>query len=298
MEQVTTYGKHYFLKFDDDNLYYKNKNDEEKSIPLSQVPDIRFLNPKGFSVKGTIQIFLNNNVVDVIPFELLDADKLNVFVSKLNDTVSKFKPTSNDLTNNEYKIIGKTKYSNDGLFTTNNQNILINLADQLVSNNETVVIMLKGAFKEYLIVTDKTLHIIKSGYMTGHMIGQGNFSMPLIQVSNTSVDFHFMSGYFTVSAPGLQNTRKDYWSTDRNLDPAKSPNTISLGAANKDLFIKATQIINNRLIPNLHTSINIEQPASAPKSQADEIRSFKSLLDDGIITQEEFDAKKKRLLGL
>jgi predicted Zn-dependent peptidase len=31
---------------------------------------------------------------------------------------------------------------------------------------------------------------------------------------------------------------------------------------------------------------------------SDEIRKFKSLLDDGIISQEEFDAKKKQLLGL
>lgn len=33
-------------------------------------------------------------------------------------------------------------------------------------------------------------------------------------------------------------------------------------------------------------------------SSADEIRKFKELLDSGIITQEEFDAKKKQLLGL
>lgn len=33
-------------------------------------------------------------------------------------------------------------------------------------------------------------------------------------------------------------------------------------------------------------------------SQADEIKKFKDLLDSGIITQEEFDAKKKQLLGL
>ena len=30
----------------------------------------------------------------------------------------------------------------------------------------------------------------------------------------------------------------------------------------------------------------------------EEIRKYKSLLDDGIITQEEFDAKKKQLLGI
>lgn len=35
-----------------------------------------------------------------------------------------------------------------------------------------------------------------------------------------------------------------------------------------------------------------------PLSGADEIKKYKELLDSGIITQEEFDAKKKQLLGL
>lgn len=33
-------------------------------------------------------------------------------------------------------------------------------------------------------------------------------------------------------------------------------------------------------------------------SQADELKKFKDLLDSGVISQEEFDAKKKQLLGL
>lgn len=257
----------------------------------------RFLNPKIFSVKGTIHIILNNDIVDLIPFELLDSDNLNTFTSKFNDAISKFEKSSITSNNDNYKVINQIKYSNSGLFINTDQDVLINLATQLVPSSEMIIIMLKGDFKEFLIVTDQTLYIIKSGYMTGHMIGQGNFPMPLTQVSNTSVDFHFMSGYFTVSAPGLQNTPKNYWSTDRNLDPAKAPNTISLGAANKDLFIKATQIINTKLIPELRNPLN-----SAIKenkvSAADELRSFKSLLDDGIITQDEFEAKKKQLLGL
>lgn len=38
--------------------------------------------------------------------------------------------------------------------------------------------------------------------------------------------------------------------------------------------------------------------AQSTQSGADEIRKYKQLLDDGIITQEEFDAKKKQILGL
>lgn len=41
---------------------------------------------------------------------------------------------------------------------------------------------------------------------------------------------------------------------------------------------------------------NKEEPL--PLSQADELKKFKQLLDDGIITQEEYDEKKKQLLGL
>ena len=40
------------------------------------------------------------------------------------------------------------------------------------------------------------------------------------------------------------------------------------------------------------------QQSSQQTSAADEIKKFKELLDMGAITQEEFDAKKKQLLGL
>lgn len=39
-------------------------------------------------------------------------------------------------------------------------------------------------------------------------------------------------------------------------------------------------------------------PIAQSKSDADELRKYKDLLDSGVITQEEFDAKKKQLLGL
>lgn len=35
-----------------------------------------------------------------------------------------------------------------------------------------------------------------------------------------------------------------------------------------------------------------------PQSDADELRKYKELLDNGVITQKEFDAKKKQILGI
>lgn len=44
------------------------------------------------------------------------------------------------------------------------------------------------------------------------------------------------------------------------------------------------------------TTTTIKQ--EIPQSNADELKKYKELLDMGVITQEEFDAKKKQLLGL
>ena len=52
-----------------------------------------------------------------------------------------------------------------------------------------------------------------------------------------------------------------------------------------------------QLICDLQQQNNV--PAEQqPSSAADEILKYKSLLDNGIVTQEEFEAKKKQLLGL
>lgn len=57
----------------------------------------------------------------------------------------------------------------------------------------------------------------------------------------------------------------------------------------------AQNIISN--FEYMKNSVASESNAS-PSSTADEIKKFKDLLDSGAITQEEFDTKKKQLLGL
>ena len=52
--------------------------------------------------------------------------------------------------------------------------------------------------------------------------------------------------------------------------------------------------ITNLLFNRQETSKNIDSNIS----KTDELKKYKDLLDSGIITQEEFDAKKKQLLGL
>lgn len=74
-------------------------------------------------------------------------------------------------------------------------------------------------------------------------------------------------------------------------------NTLTYKAA----FQNAQSIISMlQLICSQRETKTITQPTVAVKeiSSADEIRKFKNLMDEGIITEEEFNAKKKQLLGL
>jgi len=53
-------------------------------------------------------------------------------------------------------------------------------------------------------------------------------------------------------------------------------------------------LIDRQSKPTANTTIKQE----IPQSNAEELKKYKDLLDSGTITQDEFDAKKKQLLGL
>ena len=70
---------------------------------------------------------------------------------------------------------------------------------------------------------------------------------------------------------------------------------------------KRSGIIDYSRCPKCHSQDVTEIPEGAPippiatdttPSSMDELRKLKELLDQGIVTQDEFDAKKKQLLGL
>ena len=77
-------------------------------------------------------------------------------------------------------------------------------------------------------------------------------------------------------------------------DTKKSSIIYKAAQTNAQNCISALQIITDA---NNQTS-NQKSDTSTPISEADEILKFKQLLDAGIISQEEFEQKKKQLLGL
>ncbi len=63
---------------------------------------------------------------------------------------------------------------------------------------------------------------------------------------------------------------------------------------NIEKIIAETSKILSTLPPEAQT----KEETKTSSSVADEIQKMKSLLDSGVLTQEEFDIQKKKLLGL
>lgn len=77
--------------------------------------------------------------------------------------------------------------------------------------------------------------------------------------------------------------------------------TTSSGAIKFNMLENRDEVqsaISGLLIDRQNKTNCNEQAANSGKYDADELKKFKELLDSGVITQEEFDVKKKQLLGL
>ena len=72
---------------------------------------------------------------------------------------------------------------------------------------------------------------------------------------------------------------------------------ISMGNFEKGTISEAVARMDD-IVSTYRNSGNATQIIQQSMSAADELKKFKELLDCGVISQEEFDAKKKQLLGL
>lgn len=90
-----------------------------------------------------------------------------------------------------------------------------------------------------------------------------------------------LMGYLQLeTASSLMNNEKDNFYNENTF-------TFSQGNTSNEKIEKVFNYLSQRL-----------EQIKFPRSEADEIRKYKELLDDNIITLEEFESKKKQLLNL
>ncbi len=81
-----------------------------------------------------------------------------------------------------------------------------------------------------------------------------------------------------------------------SVNTASSAIKFSLIKNRDEIHAEISKLLLERQEKEKNVATTVKQ--EIPQSSADEIKKYKELLDAGIITQEEFDAKKKQLLDL
>ena len=102
---------------------------------------------------------------------------------------------------------------------------------QTLAPGEQVFVKLHGAFKEALVCTSMRVMILKGGWMTGQIFGNGTFQCPYSMVAGAEVNFHLLTGYFELSTGGMQGTPKSFWQGGSKPTAAKSPNCVSISGS-------------------------------------------------------------------
>ena len=111
----------------------------------------------------------------------------------------------------------------------------------------------------------------------------------------TSVQFKlpggFFAGYIQFEYPGSDTTNKSPYESENAVVFNKKDNIKLM----EEIYNFVERRISEEKQAKRAPAGTVIQQATSP---AEELKKMKELLDMGIITQEEFDAKKKQLLGL
>lgn len=150
--------------------------------------------------------------------------------------------------------------------------------------------------KEFYFKSNGKFHVvIENGYIRWTSKGLMNFmvkgskgekSVPIKNIAAVQIkEPRFTAGYIQFAYSGSSESKGG------TFDASKDENTITFSS--KKELAQAKEI--KELIESLQ---NQGSEPITQSSDTDELVKYKQLLDDGILTQDEFDAKKKQILGL
>jgi hypothetical protein len=168
--------------------------------------------------------------------------------------------------------------------------------ERLVRDNisgDKVLVKLQGSFGEALVITDRNLYVLKWGFMAGNFLGGRCIAFGHRNIVGLEIKKGWVTGTFEVLTPATQNAQKSYWGSGSN-SAIQSDNVVTFQSNKFDLFQEAVKI-GRELINKSHLQ-NIQSSQNMPNYS--ELEKLAELKDKKIITQEEFEAKKKKILGL
>ena len=179
------------------------------------------------------------------------------------------------------------------------QNLIQNLGgrgekilENNISNKEKVIIKLKGAHGEGLVVTDNKVYVLKWGFMAGSTFGGRCLGFHFNDIMGVELKKGIFIGALEILTPSIQNTQKTYWGAKGGGNSAIESDNIVTFRRNEFSIFQETA----RLIREMVGNEKVREKSDG--TGLEELEKLSQLKDKGIITKEEFETKKRQILGL
>ncbi len=162
-----------------------------------------------------------------------------------------------------------------------------------LEEGEDVRVQLCGAFQQALVCTDSRVMLIKGGWMAGQLFGCNVFQLRYRSVSGVEVKYQLMTGFLEISSGGIQNMPRNFWTRKENRSASSANNCISIYRNQAQKFRQACSFILKH-VDAMQLGHGSAPAAPDPVAQ---IGRLSELLSKGVISQDEFNAKKAELLA-
>lgn len=118
-------------------------------------------------------------------------------------------------------------------------------------------------------------------------------SLQSISAINIRKPIMSVNGFIEFIYPGVSPISDREKNSMMQTELVRAPNAVTFNRKHTEEFFEL-----KKRIEELQAKAAGASSSTAQISSADEIAKYKQLLDAGAITQEEYDAKKKQLLGI
>lgn len=163
------------------------------------------------------------------------------------------------------------------------------LLNQSIEPNESVRILVVGAFNQLVVGTDRRILVLKKGLMAGATFGHKLSSWEYRTVTGIQLDTRVNSGILIIHAGGEEPIKASYWASGKG-SAQEAPNAITFaGRPGADVQTAVAQL--RQLVADAHSP----SQSSTPNPVA-QLRALGELRDAGVITADEFEEKKQELL--
>lgn len=169
-----------------------------------------------------------------------------------------------------------------------------------LTEGEKVLAVAEGLSNQALVVTDRRAIIVKGGWLADMMFGGQATTFDFRSISTVSVRTSAIAAVFEITAPGVESRRanvrpstREHRATAYNL-----PNCVPVGKTQLRKFEAAAALLRAQISgPGTPTPSPASSSDAGQHDVAEQIRKLASLRDDGIITADDFEAKKQELLA-